>query len=147
MTNVVTSAEQERLLDEWIAAWSAHDLGRLVSIFTDNLIYEDVTMGRVNRTGAELQAFGQEFFSGFPDVMFELTSRFANGVWGGAEWVMRGTHTGDLPGLPASGKRIEIRGASILEFAGNKIKRCSDYWDMATFLTQLGFMPPPATAA
>ena len=85
--------------------------------------------------------FGEEFFAAFPDVAFELRSRFTNGSWGGAEWVMRGTHRGDLPGMPATGKRIDIRGASILEFDGNKIRRCSDYWDMATFLKQLGFMP------
>jgi hypothetical protein len=34
-----------------------------------------------------------------------------------------------------------MRGASILEFAGDKIKRCADYWDMAAFLKQLGLMP------
>jgi steroid delta-isomerase-like uncharacterized protein len=137
---LTTIAEQERVLKLWIEAWDAHDLGRLVELFTENLVYEDVTMGRVNRSGAELRAFGQEFFSGFPDVTFELRSSFTTGTWAGAEWVMRGTHRGDLPGMPATGKRIEIRGASILEFAGDKIRRCSDYWDMATFLKQLGFM-------
>jgi ketosteroid isomerase-like protein len=47
-----------------------------------------------------------------------------------------------MPGLPAAtGKQVEVRGASILEFADGKIRRCSDYWDMATFLKQLGLMP------
>jgi predicted ester cyclase len=54
---------------------------------------------------------------------------------------MRGTHRGDLPGMPATGKQVDVRGASILEFAGDRIRRCSDYWDMATFLKQLGLMP------
>jgi steroid delta-isomerase-like uncharacterized protein len=74
-------------------------------------------------------------------VTFEVTSRFASGTQGGVEWVMRGTHRGDLPGMPATGKQVEVRGASILEFADGKIRRCSDYWDMATFLKQLGLMP------
>jgi steroid delta-isomerase-like uncharacterized protein len=74
-------------------------------------------------------------------VTFELRSSFADGTGGGAEWVMRGTHKGDLPGMPATRRRIEVRGASIFEFAGERIRRCSDYWDMVTFLKQLGLMP------
>jgi steroid delta-isomerase-like uncharacterized protein len=54
---------------------------------------------------------------------------------------MRGTHTGEMPGMPATGKRFEVRGASTFEFRDAKILRCSDYWDMATLLKQLGFMP------
>jgi steroid delta-isomerase-like uncharacterized protein len=73
-------------------------------------------------------------------VTFELRSSFANGTNGGAEWVMRATHTGNLPGMPATGKRLEVRGASIFDFAGDKIRRCSDYWDMTTLLKQLGLM-------
>lgn len=98
-------------------------------------------MGAVNRSAAELRTFGEGFFSGFPDVAFELTSRCADGLRGGAEWIMRGTHKGDLPGMPATGRRVEVRGASAFEFRGDKICRCSDYWDMATLLKQLGFMP------
>ena len=43
--------------------------------------------------------------------------------------------------MPAPGKRAEVRGASVFEFVGDKIRRCSDYWDMATFLKPLGLMP------
>lgn len=122
------------------AYWSAHDMDRLLSLFTDDVIYEDVTMGVVNKGKTQLRAFGEGFFSGFPDVTFEMRSGFTDGRIGASEWVMRGTHRGDLPGMPATGRQIEVRGASILEFRGEKISRCSDYWNMATLLTQLGLM-------
>jgi predicted ester cyclase len=54
---------------------------------------------------------------------------------------MRGTHKGDLPGMKATGKRVDVRGSSIFEFSGTRIRRCSDYGDMVTFLRQLGLMP------
>ena len=130
--------DQKRAIEHWAAHWSAHDMERLLQLFTEEVVYEDVAMVVVNRGPAELRAFGEGFFSGFPDVTFELRSSFANGSCGGAEWVMRGTHKGDLPGMPATGKRVEVRGASIFEFAGDRIRRCSDYFDMATFLKQLG---------
>ena len=98
MLRSVTIEDQERLIAELWAAWSAHDMERLLALFTEDLLYEDVTMGVINRGAAELRAFGEGFFSGFPDVTFELRSSFANGTGGGAEWTMRGTHKGDLPG-------------------------------------------------
>jgi steroid delta-isomerase-like uncharacterized protein len=138
---IVTVEDQKRTIEHWAALWSAHDLTRLLTLFTEDIVYEDVTMGVVNRGQSELHTFAEGFVSGFPDVTFELRSSTADGARGGAEWVMRGTHTGDLPGMPATGKRVEVRGASIFEFAGDRIRRCADYWDMATFLRQLGFMP------
>jgi steroid delta-isomerase-like uncharacterized protein len=136
-----TDSALEQVLDDWGHYWSTHDMPRLLGLFTDDVVYEDVTMGAVNHGTAELRAFGEGFFVGFPDVTFEVTSRFACGTSGGLEWVMRGTHRGDLPGMPATGKQVNVRGASIIEFAGDRIRRCSDYWDMVTFLKQLGLMP------
>jgi steroid delta-isomerase-like uncharacterized protein len=143
MTDVrsASAADQERSIDEWMQSWSAHDLDGVLRLLTPDAVFEDVTMGAVNRSAAEVRAFGEGFLSGFPDVTFTATSRFANGTRGGSEWVMRGTHRGDLPEMPATGKQIEIRGVSMFEFAGDRIRRCSDYWDMATFLRQLGMMP------
>jgi steroid delta-isomerase-like uncharacterized protein len=142
MAEVSTASvnDQIRAIEHWAAYWSAHDMEHLLPLFTENVVYEDVTMGVVNRSTTELRAFGEWFFSVFPDVTFELQSSFADGTRGGAEWVMRGTHKGDLPGMPATGKGVEIRGASVIEFRGDKIRRCSDYWDMVTALKQLGLM-------
>jgi steroid delta-isomerase-like uncharacterized protein len=131
----------EQVLNDWGRYWSSHDMERLLALFTDDVVYEDVTMGALNHGKVELRAFGEGFFVGFPDVAFEVASRFAGGTSGAIEWAMRGTHRGDLPGMPATGKQVEVRGASIIEFAGDKIHRCSDYWDMTTFLKQLGLMP------
>jgi len=43
--------------------------------------------------------------------------------------------------MPATGRCVEGRGASAFEFRGDKIRRCTGYWDMATLRKQLGFMP------
>jgi steroid delta-isomerase-like uncharacterized protein len=131
--------DQTRAIEHWAAYWSAHDIERLMPLFTEDVIYEDVTMGVMNRGAAECRAFVEQVLSRFPDVTFELQFSFADGTRGGAEWIMRGTR--DLPGMPATGRRVEVRGASIFEFVDDKIRRCSDYWDMATYLKQLGLKP------
>ena len=39
-----------------------------IGLLTPDAVFEDVTMGAVNRSAAEVRAFGEGFLSGFPDV-------------------------------------------------------------------------------
>ena len=135
----------ERIINDNIAAWSSHDAEKLVSLFTDDCVYEDVAFGMISRGKEELRAFANGTFAAFPDFKVELKSFFVSGDWVGLEWVMSGTHKGDLPGIPATGKSFSIRGASVSELKGGKIKRNTDYYDMVSFLRQIGVMPesPP----
>jgi steroid delta-isomerase-like uncharacterized protein len=131
----------DRMFENWAAAWSLHDVEKLLSLCTDDCVYEDVTMGTVNRGKAEVRSFAKAVFAAFPDFKIQLMSGFTAGNWAGAEWTMAGTHRGDLPGLPATGKGFTVRGCTICELKAGEIKRNSDYWDMATFLKQTGLMP------
>lgn len=130
---------ESALLDEWAAAWSSHDVHRVAALFTDDCVYEDVTLGIVNRGKEELRAFGSGFLAAVPNLRVEIGCRFTCGALAGIEWTMSGTQTGEFPGLPASGRTFSLRGASICEVRESKLVRCSDYWDMNTFLKQLGF--------
>lgn len=136
----VDTAALERLLDEWTTAWSSSDPDRLLSLFTDDVQYEDVTFGAVNKGKGALRGFATGVFGSFADLRFESRSRFvdANGRWGSIEWVWRGRQIKDFPGLPATNKLFEVRGAAVVEFRDGKIARNSDYWDLATYLKQVG---------
>jgi steroid delta-isomerase-like uncharacterized protein len=129
-----------QLLDEWTAAWSSNDVPRLLRIFTEDVHYEDVPLGAVSRGKPALAGFATGVFDGFTDLKFERKSRFvsADGRSGAIEWVFRGRQTRDFPGIPATNKPFEVRGSSVVEFRDGKISRNSDYWDLATYLRQVG---------
>ena len=55
------------------------------------------------------------------------------------------THTGDAPGLPASGKPIRSRGISIARILGGKIVEGWDNWDQLGMLEQIGVYKQPET--
>jgi len=133
----------ERVLNDWATAWSSHDTEKVLSLFTDDCVYEDVTFGAINRGKKELRAFADGVFASVPDFKVELTARFVAGSQAGMEWVMSGTHKGDFPGMPATGKRFSIRGVTILELQAGKIRRNSDYWDAASVMRQVGLLPSP----
>jgi len=141
----MATSDLERMLDEWAMAWSSidnKDPERVLALFADDCVYEDVTLGVVARGKEELRSFVNRAFAAIPDFKYGLTSRFAASQWAVIEWVMSGTHTGDFPGMPATGKRFSsVRGASILELEAGKIRRESDYWDTATFMKQVGLLP------
>jgi steroid delta-isomerase-like uncharacterized protein len=138
----MTVSNREKLIEDWASAWSSPtEVEKFTSLFTDDCVYEDVPLGAISHGKAELQGFYNMLFSVFPDFTVELTSQFIAGNRAAAEWTLSGTHKGDFPGLPATNKRVSVQAASFFELEGNKLKRCSDYFDMATALRQIGALP------
>jgi steroid delta-isomerase-like uncharacterized protein len=130
----------ERLLVEWATAWSTGNIEHLLLLFTDDVLYEDVTFGATNTGREALRNFANAALAAFPGMTFELTSQLVadDGGSGAFEWIWRGKQVMDFPGLPATNTPFEIRGASVVQFRDTKISRCSDYWDLATYKTQVG---------
>lgn len=130
----------DRALSEWTSAWSSGDAAKLMPLFSDDVYYEDVTFAAVMKDKRALRDFATTVFGSFSDLSFEPKSRFvsADGTAGTIEWVWRGRQTKDLPGLPATNKPFEVRGSTVVEFRNGLISRNSDYWDLATYLKQVG---------
>ena len=142
LSTAVSAQSPEQILGQWATYWSSPaDFDKLLSLFTDDCVYEDVTFGVVNHGKEELRAFAKGFFAAFPDVSIKNTATFVAGDRAAIEWVFTGTHKGDMPGMPATGKVSTLRGVTIIEFQGGKIRRNSDYWDLATFMRQDGLLP------
>src|SRR2546428_7054649 len=114
----MTTTDVHVVLEDWAAAWSSHDPERVLALFTDDCVYEEVTFGVVMRGRNELRAFAEAAFDAVPDFTFQLTSRFAAGSLAGIEWLMSATHQGASPGLRATGKRFSgIRVETTIQFA------------------------------
>ena len=131
----------ERMFEDYLEAWNSHDVDKILPFHTDDCSYEYVATGNVSRGKEELKAYISNTFAVFADFGLELKSSFFAGDWRGAEWIMSGTHTGDIPGIPTTGKSSSVRGASINELHEGKIKRTSDYWNQVSFLQQVGLLP------
>lgn len=64
----------------------------------------------------------------FPDQRFVLQQTFESADAIALTWLWSGRHTGDLPGIPASGKRIEMSGATVYYFEHLQI---TGHWQIA----------------
>jgi steroid delta-isomerase-like uncharacterized protein len=130
-----------QLGQDFLTGWS-HDLPKLLSIFTDDIVYEDTTVHAVLRGKEELRGFAEGWFKAFPDLSFTLTSAVISEDHATVEWQVTGTQRGDMPGMPASNKVANIAVVSVMECADGKIRHNVDYYDMTTVMRQLGFLPP-----
>src|SRR5215510_6087788 len=100
----MATAEGERVLEAWATALTAHDTERFLALFTEDCVYEAVPFGAVNHGKAALRAWVEHTFTSTPDFTVTVTTRFAVGKGAVMEWVMSGTHSGDYPGIPATGQ-------------------------------------------
>jgi predicted ester cyclase len=81
--------------------------------------------------------------SAFRDLALSIGDQFEDGDVVISCWTARGTQTGALPGLPATGRRAVIGGVQIDRFEGDKIVEGWRYWDALGLLQQLGAVPRP----
>lgn len=139
-----TSPQQPRqLTHDLYAAWSLHQPDRIDAIFTDDAVYEDVAGGQVRRGKVEIKELFRATLAFAPDFRVTLRSLTIARDTATTEWVIEGTQSapasvGSAGEVPATGRPFRLRGASILVFRDHRIARVTDYYDMATFLRQLG---------
>ncbi|WP_448628369.1 ester cyclase [Geodermatophilus sp. URMC 64] len=127
-----------------IAAQDAHDVPAILRLMTEDVVYEDTTLG-VRRQGHEgvgamLRSVAEVLSTDYRITAGQVVVT-ADGY--AVEWVMEGTNDRDDPGngLPATGQRFAQPGVPIGRLRDGKIAENRDYWNLAAFLTQVGLMP------
>jgi len=74
----------------------------------------------------------------FPDSEIEVTHVYLHGDTAIAELVARGTHHGDLMGIPPTGRSIVIHMCNVMVLRDGRIHREREFFDRLTMLEQLG---------
>jgi steroid delta-isomerase-like uncharacterized protein len=123
---------------DWMSSFNAAGMEKALSMYADDVQFEDVTFAHKCKGIAELR----KFFSGFssPDAgenVFTVTAYAGNADGGAVEWNWQAKHASDFLGVPAAGKQTTVKGVSILTFKGGKIASQHDYWDANTVVQQL----------
>lgn len=65
----------------------------------------------------------------FPDQRFAIQAMFADADGVAVTWLWEATHRGDLPGFPATGKRIGMSGATVYYFDDKD--RLTGHWQVS----------------
>jgi steroid delta-isomerase-like uncharacterized protein len=123
-----------RYLDGWIT----RDADAILASLTEDGTYEDPgTAGPIS--GEALRDYVTGLWSAFPDLTFEVESLVETGRdTAAAQWVMLGTNTGSMSGLPPTGKSVRLPGADFFTLRDSKVSSVRGYFDSAAVPRQLG---------
>jgi len=125
------------LAKQWIAAWNSHTPDKMLPLFTEDVLYEDVAFGEVNHGKAELSKFAASEFDAVPDLELKLLRADIHGGHGTIEWSFSGTDKG----IYKTGKKFSVRGVSVIDVRDGKIFRNLDFYDSGTIMRQVGVLP------
>jgi steroid delta-isomerase-like uncharacterized protein len=140
-------------LDRYTEAWLLHPVAgtaegedefkSLLKFFIPEVIYEDVPSASVFEGHEGIKQMWEPASQWSSDLEFNVLTRQTNGSLFSFEAETAGTNTGSLEGLPATGRRFVLRGVSVGRVDDDGLVReHRDYWDMGSFLTQIGVLPP-----
>jgi steroid delta-isomerase-like uncharacterized protein len=104
--------------------------------------YVNKTVSSTVNGQAEAKEFFGAFLTGFSDINFVVDEVFGVDDRIVKRWTFNGTHTGEFSGIPATGKKITVKGVSVTRIVDGKIAEELDYMDDLGFLQQLGAIPP-----
>jgi len=118
-----SSADLLRLLDSFAAAWNRHDLDALMSMMTDDCVFEASAGPQVDGERSEgksaVRAAYAAVFEAFPDAHWANARHFVAGDRGVSEWTFSGTQR--------DGSRVEVTGCDLLTFSQGKIAVKNSY--------------------
>jgi hypothetical protein len=138
----------EALLDAFQVAVVGRDRPRLHDVCAPDLHYEDPLCSRPLAGPDELADHIAKLWQAFPDARIErLGERLGDGRYISAPIRLRGTHTGDLGTIPASGRVLDVHAVLICELdpPGERLWRVRPFFDAYGAAVQIGVLPAPGT--
>ena len=145
----LTAAEQ-KFNDVWNehlrAEFSAHSADETVATMTATPAINEVPVMIGGNGREEVYEFYAKYFLPQipPDIEIVPVSRTIGQGRLVDEIVLRFTHTMRmdwmLPGIPPTGKKVEVAFVVVVQFDGNKMVHEHLYWDQASVLVQLGLV-------
>ena len=135
-------ADVNQIHREMFEAWNRRDFATMRGLLHPEYTYQgpDGKEAAGPETGI---AIAQMYANAFPDGRLEIERVHVAGETAIAEVIARGKHGGDLMGIAAPGKDIEIRICNVVEVRDGKVYREREYMDLMTMLAQIGAVTPP----
>jgi carboxymethylenebutenolidase len=142
--------ELQRRVDTWHAHTRAEfelkDADAAIATMTDHPVLVHVPVGTGAAGKEPLRRFYAEVFIPQcpPDFSLQLLTQTVTTERVVEEFIVRFTHTLQIdwlaPGIPATGRTVELPHVAVVAFDGDKISSEHIYWDQASLLAQLGVL-------
>lgn len=106
-----------------------------------DVVYHGSGAGEEIRGLSDFKQHISEIYDVFPDVHFVLEDMVVEGDRYSARYTWTGTHKGEFMGVPATNRRLTMRGIEIDHIADGKIVELWSINDTVDMMQQLGLIP------
>jgi steroid delta-isomerase-like uncharacterized protein len=141
MTNEQNKVNARRIVDE---TWNKHNTKLLDELFTYDAVLhipQDPTVAK-GPQGAKTSV--ETYLTAFPDLKITIEKEICEGDYVVQHLRAIGTNTGQLNGMPATGKKCNVTGATTTKFDSHgKIVEVWSFFDNFGLMQQLGVIPTP----
>lgn len=86
------------------------------------------------------EAFARAFYAAFPDISHHIEDVFADRDRVAVRFVLRGTHTGSLFGVPPTGRAVTIAANVLMRVSNGRVSQLAGIFDEAGMLRQIGVL-------
>ena len=121
--------------------FSRGDLDAIDTYLSEDFINHDPPFG-VSTDREGMRAAGASFRAAFPDWHSEVHLLIAEADLVAEHFTARGTHRGEIMGVPPSGREVVLPGINIFRVQEGRITERWGHLDDLGFLQQLGVVPP-----
>jgi steroid delta-isomerase-like uncharacterized protein len=135
---------RNQIIDRAGAAYNRHDAAGFASCFAEDGVLRTVAFGEAAEGREQIEALMEGVWRAFPDWTLETRGVCDCGDTAWLAWTITGTHEGEFRGIPPTHRRFEMLGCSHFTLAGDGLIAQDDiYFDSATMMRQLGWLPEP----
>jgi steroid delta-isomerase-like uncharacterized protein len=124
--------------------WNRKNLNAIDDLISADYVHHDPSSPAVPPGIDGYKQFVNSYMNAFPDAHFTIDDAFTDGQNEVTRWTVAGTHEGELPGIPRTGRRFSVTGISIARIANGKITESWNNWDALGLMQQLGIVSAEA---
>jgi steroid delta-isomerase-like uncharacterized protein len=140
----VTAEENKALVRRsFEEVFNQGNLDAVEEIFASDYVLHDPTTPEEIRGIEGMRQYVSIYRTAFPDLQQSIEDQFAEGEKVATRLIGRGTHQGELLGIPPTGNRVEAPGIVINRISGGKIAESWANYDALGMMQQIGAVPSP----
>ncbi len=126
--------------------WNQKNLNAVDELMAENYVHHDPSSPPVASGIDGYKQLVTQYLNAFPDLHFTLNDQVAAGEIVVSRWTATGTHSGDLPGIPRTGRHFSVTGMSMGRIQSGKFAEGWNNWDALGLMQQIGVVPRPGEA-
>lgn len=137
------NAQVEKNINTYKTAWDTFFETRDPNAINTDSFDEQVTVvtAEGNITGIEaFRDYYNNYLTGFSDAEFNFIDIIGQGDQLVKHWNFKGTHDGEMFGIPPTNNKVDISGTTVVLMKDGKVLKEQDFFDNYSFLMQLGLL-------